>query len=71
LITDPCVSMLSPVPMERTSTSRPVREVDCSYRTEAVDSKRGTRCRLNQKASMATRSVETMMMNRRRRTISQ
>ena len=48
-----------------------MREVDCSYRTEEVESKMGTFCPLNHKDRRATRSVDAMMMSRRRRMMSQ
>ncbi len=45
--------------------------MDCSNFTAAVAVYCGTFCRANQKLDPATRTVQTMMIIRRRRTISQ
>ncbi len=71
MINETCVSMLSEPLTARTSTSRPDSVVDCSNFTAAVAVYCGTFCRANQKLDPATRTVQTMMIIRRRRTISQ
>jgi len=71
LISETCVSMLSALLTARTSMSRPDSVVDCSNFTAAIAVYTGTFWRANQKLNVATRTVQAMMIIRRRRTISQ
>src|SRR5262249_41120341 len=63
--------MLSPLLTASTSTSRPESVVDCSNFTAAVEVDCGTSCRAKMKLNVATSRVQTMMIIRRRRMISQ
>ena len=70
-MSEACVSMLSAVFRDSTSTSRPVSAIDCSNFTAAVAWYTGIFCLANQKLNSITSTVEAMMITRRRRTISQ